>query len=244
MKRLRTRAGFTIIESLVAVLVAGVSVTALVFPLTASILLQRQEKIFDEARNLARLQMEDIRSQWSTARPTGQPGAPLTPAYNEGGQVRIYVDPASWRFSVTATSSVALQMATGMGTLNAAEATVAPTAIVASYPGTQNAGALTGATGTYYGINVLMPKSLSQLSTDYIGQILVGSTPGVGLDKARRVVIRIYAATNEAGTLRFAAGAAGTRASGIISAEGDRVRTALGSGPLAILVEDITSPPP
>ena len=63
MKLQRNQNGLTLIEALVSVVIAGISLTALVIPMTSAALLQKQEKALNEASNLARLQMESFRSQ-------------------------------------------------------------------------------------------------------------------------------------------------------------------------------------
>lgn len=234
MKILRNRKGLTLVESLVAVLVAGVSLTSIVFPLTASALLQRQEKTLEEARNLARLEMESIRSYWS-----------VSTTYAENGLVNVPVDNANW---YPATSPVSLQMvsaATSLRTLDSTVPNLNAASVTTSYPTNTTATLITDNAGNtttgVYGINVPIPRGTSGRQSDYIGQIIVGASPSVSLDKARRVVVRIYVATNNSGTLSIS-GAGGTRSTSSISGNGAAVNAAQRSGPVATLINDIAGP--
>jgi len=232
--RRRNRNGLTLVESLVAATVAAIGVTALVFPLTASVLVDRQEKVLDEARNLARIEVENMRNFWATSTNYGAANAPVT----------LQIDPLTWRFNSTASQPVTVQMATRGDTLRDLTAaqidSLLPTAVSATYPANTTPTAV--ATGVL-AINVPLPRANNPAQrADYIGQVLIGRTPGVANDKARRLVVRIYAATNNSGTLAFASGAGAVRSEGVITGDGAVSRTSLGQGPLAVLVEDIAGP--
>ena len=124
---------------------------------------------------------------------------------------------------------------------------IAPTAINSTVTTTCiSAANCTAANLTGYtfrqGINFPIPRTTSGLSRDYIGQIIVGATPGVTGDKARRVAIRIFSANNSAGTLTIASTSA-ARTKSLSSMDGNAVNTNINTGALAILVTDIAGPP-
>jgi type II secretory pathway pseudopilin PulG len=245
MKLQRNQNGLTLIEALVSVVIAGISLTALVIPMTSAALLQKQEKALDEASNLARLQMESIRSQWSTA--AGY-YAGSTVTNNNGTAVTVSVDPTSWPNTANAVNITMLSSSgTSLQELTQNVVSTAPTVVTATVTTTcitaANCAAanLTGFTFRQ-GVNFPIPRATSGLSKDYIGQILVGTTPNVTGDKARRVAIRIFAANNNAGTLTIASTTA-ARTKSLSTTDGNTVNTSMNTGALAILVTDIAGPP-
>jgi type II secretory pathway pseudopilin PulG len=245
MKLQRNQRGLTLIEALVSVVIAGISLTALVIPMTSAALLQKQEKALDEASNLARLQMESIRSQWSAA---GGYYAGTTVTNNNGTAVSVSVDPTSWPNTANPVNITMLNSAgTSLQELTQNVVSTAPTVINATVTTTCIAAAncaaanLTGFTFRQ-GINFPIPRATSGLSKDYIGQIIVGATPNVTGDKSRRVAIRIFAANNNAGALTIASTTA-ARTKSISSADGNAVNNSATTGALAILVTDIAGPP-
>jgi type II secretory pathway pseudopilin PulG len=252
MKLRRNQNGLTLIEALVSVVIAGISLTALVIPMTSAALLQKQEKALDEASNLARLQMESIRSQWSTA--AGYyAGSTIT--NNNGTAVTVSVDPTSWPNTANAVNITMLNSAgTSLSSLSDNVVTIQPTitstttpTISATVTSTCIAAANCAAadlTGYAFirGINFPIPRATSGLSRDYIGQMIVGATPNVTGDKARRVAIRIFAANNNAGTLTIASTTA-ARTKSLSTTDGNTVNTSMNTGALAILVTDIAGPP-
>ena len=245
MKLQRNQNGLTLIEALVSVVIAGISLTALVIPMTSAALLQKQEKALDEASNLARLQMESIRSQWSTA--AGY-YAGSTVTNNNGTSVRVSVDPTSWPNTTNAVNLTMLGSAgTDLQELTQNLVSITPTSINSTVTTTCISAAncaaanLTGFTFRQ-GINFPIPRATSGLSRDYVGQIIVGATPGVTGDKARRVAIRIFTANNNAGTLTIASTSA-TRTKSLSSTDGNSVNARMNTGALAILVTDIAGPP-
>ena len=245
MKLQRNGQGLTLIEALVSVVIAGISLTALVIPMTSATLLQSQEKTLNEASNLARLQMESIRSQWSTA--DGY-YANSTVTNNNGTAVRVNVEPTSWPNTAnTVTLNMLGSSGTSLQELTQNLVSITPTVITSTVTTTcitaNNcvASNLTGFTNRQ-GVNFPIPKATSGLSRDYIGQIMVGATPGVTGDKARRVAIRIFAANNNAGVLTIASTSA-ARTKSLISSDGSTTATSVNTGALAILVTDIAGPP-
>jgi type II secretory pathway pseudopilin PulG len=245
MKLQRNQNGLTLIEALVSVVIAGISLTALVIPMTSAALLQKQEKALDEASNLARLQMESIRSQWSTA--AGY-YAGSTVTNNNGTAVTVSVDPTSWPNTANAVNITMLSSSgTSLSSLSENVVSTTPTVVTA----TVTAACITAAncaaanlTGFTFrqGVNFPIPRATSGLSKDYIGQIIVGATPNVTGDKARRVAIRIFAANNNAGTLTIASTTA-ARTKSLSTTNGNTVNTNMNTGALAILVTDIAGPP-
>jgi type II secretory pathway pseudopilin PulG len=245
MKLQRNQNGLTLIEALVSVVIAGISLTALVIPMTSAALLQKQEKALDEASNLARLQMESIRSQWSTA--AGY-YAGSTVTNNNGTAVTVSVDPTSWPNTANAVNITMLSSSgTSLSSLSENVVSTTPTVVTA----TVTAACITAAncaaanlTGFTFrqGVNFPIPRATSGLSKDYIGQIIVGATPNVTGDKARRVAIRIFAANNNAGTLTIASTTA-ARTKSLSTTDGNTVNTSMNTGALAILVTDIAGPP-
>jgi len=258
MKLQRNQNGLTLIEALVSVVIAGISLTALVIPMTSAALLQKQEKALDEASNLARLQMESIRSQWSKADgyyfgSTGSTGSTVT--NNNGTSVRVSVDPTSWPNTTNRVDLTMLGSAgTGLKELTAETnkdwVSISPTAVTSTVTTTCISAANCAAAALFsstltappQGINFPIPRATSGLSRDYIGQIIVGATPGVTGDKARRVAIRIFTANNNAGTLTIASTSA-TRTKSLSSTDGNSVNARMNTGALAILVTDIAGPP-
>jgi type II secretory pathway pseudopilin PulG len=245
MKLQRNQNGLTLIEALVSVVIAGISLTALVIPMTSAALLQKQEKALDEASNLARLQMESIRSQWSTA--AGY-YAGSTVTNNNGTAVTVSVDPTSWPNTANAVNITMLSSSgTSLSSLSENVVSTTPTVVTATVTTTcinaANCAAanLTGFTFRQ-GVNFPIPRATSGLSKDYIGQIIVGATPNVTGDKARRVAIRIFAANNNAGTLTIASTTA-ARTKSLSTTDGNTVNTNMNTGALAILVTDIAGPP-
>ncbi len=245
MKLQRNQNGLTLIEALVSVVIAGISLTALVIPMTSAALLQKQEKALDEASNLARLQMESIRSQWSTA---GGYYAGSTVTNNNGTAVTVSVDPTSWPNTANAVNITMLSSSgTSLSSLSENVVSTTPTVVTATVTTACIAAAncaaanLTGFTSRQ-GVNFPIPRATSGLSKDYIGQIIVGATPNVTGDKARRVAIRIFAANNNAGTLTIASTTA-ARTKSLSTTDGNTVNTSMNTGALAILVTDIAGPP-
>jgi type II secretory pathway pseudopilin PulG len=245
MKLQRNQNGLTLIEALVSVVIAGISLTALVIPMTSAALLQKQEKALDEASNLARLQMESIRSQWSTA--AGY-YAGSTVTNNNGTAVTVSVDPTSWPNTANAVNITMLSSSgTSLSSLSENVVSTTPTVVTATVTTTcitaANCAAanLTGFTFRQ-GVNFPIPRATSGLSKDYIGQIIIGATPNVTGDKARRVAIRIFAANNNAGTLTISSTTA-ARTKSLSTTNGNTVNTNMNTGALAILVTDIAGPP-
>jgi type II secretory pathway pseudopilin PulG len=245
MKLQRNQNGLTLIEALVSVVIAGISLTALVIPMTSAALLQKQEKALDEASNLARLQMESIRSQWSTA--AGY-YAGSTVTNNNGTAVTVSVDPTSWPNTANAVNITMLSSSgTSLQELTQNMVSTTPTVVTATVTAaciTAASCAAANLTGFTFrqGVNFPIPRATSGLSKDYIGQILVGATPNVTGDKARRVAIRIFAANNNAGTLTIASTTA-ARTKSLSTTDGNTVNTSMNTGALAILVTDIAGPP-
>jgi type II secretory pathway pseudopilin PulG len=246
MKLQRNQNGLTLIEALVSVVIAGISLTALVIPMTSAALLQKQEKALDEASNLARLQMESIRSQWSTA--AGY-YAGSTVINNNGTAVTVSVDPTSWPNTANAVNITMLNSAgTSLQELTQNVVSTTPTVVPATVTTTCIAAATCAAanlTGFAFrqGVNFPIPRATSGLSKDYIGQIIVGATPNVTGDKARRVAIRIFAANRSNTGVLTIASATAARTKSLSSTNGSTVNTNMNTGALAILVTDIAGPP-
>lgn len=265
MNQRRNGRGLSLVESLVAIVIGGLSITALAFPLTAGVLLQRQDRVLDEARDLARQQMEDIRSSWSTAKgwAVASNGKP--------NDVQISISTSSWPID-SGTVPVVLDMTpltkTALDLQDLRPETItncvpafnprtpSQDCIVASYSSLTpdpRAKELTTTPGVF-GINLLMPRPpASDQRTDYIGQIIVGRTPDIanvlsrpdiGNDLSRRVVIRIYAAVGN--PLDFAEPpldeAVRQTARSVATNDGTLSLKALRNGALAVLVDDIASP--
>jgi type II secretory pathway pseudopilin PulG len=246
MKLQRNQNGLTLIEALVSVVIAGLSLTALVIPMTSAALLQKQEKALDEASNLARLQMESIRSQWSTP---GGYYAGSTITNNNGTAVTVSVDPTSWPNTANPVDISMLGFAgTSLQELTSNVVSTTPTVITATVTTTCIAAANCAAanlTGFAFrqGINFPIPRATSGLSKDYIGQILVGATPNVTGDKARRVAIRIFAANRSSTGVLTIASTTAARTKSLSTTNGSTVNTNMNTGALAILVTDIAGPP-
>jgi type II secretory pathway pseudopilin PulG len=242
----RNRRGLSLVESLVSVVIGGMSIAALAFPLTAGALLQRQEKILDEARNLARLQMESIRSHWSTSQNWLDADGP------NPNDVLIPLRASSWPYTGDASALVIVNMTPGalnnIFTLDELTydridgiAALSPDSTLAlTDVGTPNE--MLPTVQVFY-VNVPMRKEDGNLSTDYIGQVIVGRTPNVGKDMSRRVMVRIFAAERGVGNaVSFAVGTTGTQARGTIAADGRESLNNLRSGPLTVLINDISAP--
>lgn len=215
----RTSKGLTLVEVSISVLISGVVIAGMLFPLTATALLQRQEKPLAEAQNLARLEIENIRVSWSTSTGWGTTTTATIP-----------IDTTAW--SGVSTSSISLSNISGSLTNDAA--VIAPSGVSS----TTSASNLTGYTNVQ-GASVSILKG-STYSKNFIAQILVGATPNINNDLSRRVVIRIYA-TNTSGAIA----ASGTQTSitkSQITGDGSTISTSQQSGPLALLVTDIAKP--
>lgn len=211
--------GLTLVEVAVSVFISGVVSAGIVFPLTATALLQRQEAPLAEAQNLARLEMENIRASWSTSA-----------GWGSNTSATIPIDTTAWA-GVTTTS---ISLSNISGNLTNDAATIAPGSVSSS----TTAGNLNGYTNVR-GASISIPKGTNYAKA-YTAQIMVGETPNVTNDRSRRVVIRIYA-TNSSGTIA----AGGTQTSVVksrITADGGTTNTALQSGPLALLITDIAKP--
>lgn len=224
--RQRRPQGLSLIECLVAVSIAALTFTGLFVPLTASVLVQRQEKPLGEALNLARLELEFIRSRWS-----------LAANYNRAGAFTVPIDQVAWpNASVSAVSMAALAASPTWtsGQINASEVR----------PDHVSGGGVTGFSGIR-SATVAIPRG-GTLNDDYVAQILVGMTPGIGNDRSRRVVIRVFAATRNAQNSLVVdpaiTGAQTTRRNSLIASSGSAVASHLTGGALAILITDIAAP--
>lgn len=231
----RNHRGLTMIETLVSVVIAGVSTASLFFPLTAAALMQRQERILGEARNLARLEMENIRTTWSTG------SSSVDAAYKTA--VRVPIDVAAWPGA--SQTVLALGPDTDLRDMTSGAAEVAPANVPSS-------GSVTTLSGIKGGTVTIPrgPASSPNFATDYVAQILVGASPGVSTagssPKARRVVVRIFAARNNNSVLTIdtSANAAtqNKRSTGSFTSDGGVSSNALHTRALAILISDVAAP--